>query len=121
MYRADLPRTLALVVAPFSAVAATGAVARGFRAAHSQSEDYPTVQALRYAGHRAEERSGGRPIRVFHSRRLGEEREAIEQTSVGAIDLTRTNVALIGNLIPGINVPAMPFLFRSIERIGKVE
>jgi len=121
VYRADLPRTLALVVALLLAVASTGVFAREFRAADTQNEDYPTVQALRYMGHLIEERSGGRLlIRVFHSRQLGEEKETIEQTRVGAIDLNRTNVALIGTFVPSMNVLAMPFLFRSIEHLQKV-
>jgi tripartite ATP-independent transporter DctP family solute receptor len=121
VYRADLPRTFALVIALFLTVAATSVFAREFRAADTQSEDYPTVQALRYMGHLIEERSGGRlQIRVFHSRQLGEEKETIEQTRVGAIDLNRTNVALIGTFVPSMNVLAMPFLFRSIEHLQKV-
>ena len=119
--RADLSRTAALVVALLLAAAATGAVAREFRAADTQNEDYPTVQALRYMGRLIAERTGGRhQIRVFHSRQLGEEKETIEQTRVGAIDLNRTNVALIGNFVPAMNVLAMPFLFRSIEHQQKV-
>src|SRR5664279_1980729 len=100
---------------------ATGAVAREFRAADTQSEDYPTVQALRYMGRLIAEKSGGRhQIRVFHSRQLGEEKETIEQTRAGAIDLNRTNVALIGSFVPAMNVLAMPFLFRSIDHLEKV-
>jgi tripartite ATP-independent transporter DctP family solute receptor len=119
--RADLSRTAALVVALFLTATATGAVAREFRAADTQNEDYPTVQALRYMGRLVAERTGGRhQIRVFHSRQLGEEKETIEQTRVGAIDLNRTNVALIGNFVRAMNVLAMPFLFRSIEHQQKV-
>ena len=119
--RADLSRTAALVVALFLTAAATGAIAREFRAADTQNEDYPTVQALRYMGRLIAERTGGRhQIRVFHSHQLGEEKETIEQTRVGAIDLNRTNVALIGNFVPAMNVLAMPFLFRSIEHLQKV-
>src|ERR1700760_570088 len=121
VYRANLPRTLILVVVLLSMVAATSVSAREFRVADTQSEDYPTVQALRYMGHLIEERSGGRlELRVFHSRQLGEEKETIEQTRVGAIDLNRTNVAPIGALVPSMNVLAMPFLFRSIEHQQKV-
>jgi len=121
VYRANLPRTLALIAALHLAALATGAFAREFRAADTQSEDYPTVQALRYMGHLVEQRSGGRlQIRVFHSHQLGEEKETIEQTRVGAIDLNRTNVALVGTFIPSMNVLAMPFLFRSIEHMQKV-
>jgi tripartite ATP-independent transporter DctP family solute receptor len=119
--RADLSRTAALVVALLLTLAATGVVAREFRAADTQNEDYPTVQALRYMGRLIAERTGGRhQIRVFHSHQLGEEKETIEQTRAGAIDLNRTNVALIGNFVPAMNVLAMPFLFRSIEHQHKV-
>jgi TRAP-type C4-dicarboxylate transport system substrate-binding protein len=118
--RADLSRTVALVVALFSAAVSTGAVAREFRAADTQNEDYPTVQALRYMGRLIAERSDGRhQIPVFHSRQLGEEKETIEQTRAGAIKLDRTNGALIGNFVPAMNVLAMPFLFRSIEHLQK--
>lgn len=108
------------VVLSLSAVA-TGAFAREFRAADTQNEDYPTVQALRHMGRAIAERSNGRhQIKVFHSHQLGEEKETLEQTRVGAIDLNRTNVALIGNIVPLMNVLAMPFLFRSIEHLQKV-
>lgn len=119
--RAELSRTGVIFVALLLAVFATDAVAREFRAADTQTEDYPTVQALRYMGALIAERTGGRhEIKVFHSRQLGEERETIEQTRAGAIDLNRTNVALIGNFVPAMNVLAMPFLFRSIEHMQKV-
>jgi tripartite ATP-independent transporter DctP family solute receptor len=110
-----------VVVALLLTAVSTGVVAREFRAADTQSEDYPTVQALRYMGALIAERSGGRnQIRVFHSRQLGEEKETLEQTRAGAIDLNRTNVALIGTMVPAMNVLAMPFLFRSVEHLQKV-
>jgi tripartite ATP-independent transporter DctP family solute receptor len=119
--RAVLLRTITLVAALLVAAGTTSAPAREFRAADTQSEDYPTVQALRFMGRLIEEKTAGRlQIRVFHSRQLGEEKETIEQTRVGAIDLNRTNVALIGTFVPATNVLAMPFLFRSIEHLHKV-
>jgi len=119
--RADLSRTVVLVVALCLTVAATGAFARELRAADTQNEDYPTVQALRFMGRVVSKRSSGRhQIKVFHSRQLGEEKETLEQTRAGVIDLNRTNVALLGNIVPSMNVLAMPFLFRSIEHMQKV-
>ena len=110
-----------LVVALFLTAASTSIFAREFRVADTQGEDYPTVQALRYMGDLVTERSGGRhQIQVFHSHQLGEEKETLEQTRAGAIDINRTNVALIGNMVPALNVLAMPFLFRSIEHLQKV-
>jgi tripartite ATP-independent transporter DctP family solute receptor len=98
-----------------------GAHARDFRAADTQAENYPTVQALVEMDRIVNEKTKGRHrIRVFHSRQLGEEKETIEQTRVGAIDLNRTNVAPIGSFVPEANVLALPFLFRSIEHLYKV-
>jgi tripartite ATP-independent transporter DctP family solute receptor len=111
----------ALAAAVVCTAIAVTANAREFRAADTQAEDYPTVQALRYMGKLVAERSHDEyMIRVFHSNQLGEEKETIEQTRVGAIDLNRTNVALIGSFVPSMNVLAMPFLFRSIEHLQKV-
>jgi tripartite ATP-independent transporter DctP family solute receptor len=118
---AGLLRTVAIVGALFQMAVTTSVLAREFRAADTQSENYPTVQALRYMSRLIEEKTDGRlQIRVFHSRQLGEEKETIEQTRAGAIDLDRINVALIGSFVPAINVLAMPFLFRSIEHLQKV-
>ena len=97
------------------------AAAREFRVTDTQSEDYPTVQALAFMARLIEQRTGGRHrIHIFHSRQLGEEKETIEQTRAGAIDLNRTNVAPIGALIPAANVLALPFLFRSFNHLHKV-
>jgi tripartite ATP-independent transporter DctP family solute receptor len=112
-------RTAALLIAALLALPA--AEAREFRVADTQAEDYPTVQALQFMARIVEERTAGRHrIRVFHSRQLGEEKDTIEQTRVGAIDLNRTNVAPIGSLIPAANVLALPFLFRSFDHLHKV-
>ena len=120
-YGAELWRAFSLVVALLCTVAPASVDAWEFRAADTQNEDYPTVQALNYMGGLIAARSGGRlQIRVFHSRQLGEEKETIEQTRVGAIDLNRTNVALLGSFVPAMNVLAMPFLFHSTEHLQKV-
>ena len=93
--RACVWRTAILAGGLLLTAVTPSAWAREFRAADTQSEDYPTVEALRYMGRLIAERSDGRHhIRVFHSRQLGEEKETIEQTRVDAIDLNRTNVAL---------------------------
>ena len=100
---------------------ASPAAAREFRVTDTQAEDYPTVQALAFMARLVEQRTGGRHrIHIFHSRQLGEEKETIEQTRAGAIDLNRTNVAPIGALIPAANVLALPFLFRSFDHLHKV-
>ena len=81
MYRrADLSRTFVLVVALLLTAVSTGAFAREFRIPDPQNERHP--------------------IEMFHSRRLGAEKEAHEQTKTGATKRNRTIVALIGTLPP---------------------
>ena len=61
MYRrANLSRIMTLVVALSLTAAATSAFAREFRAADTQNEEYPTVQALLYMGSLIAERTGGK-------------------------------------------------------------
>jgi TRAP-type C4-dicarboxylate transport system substrate-binding protein len=103
------------------AAASPIAYAREFRVADTQLENYPTVQALLFMGRLIAERTGGRhSLRVFHSHQLGEEKETIEQTRVGAIDINRINVAPLGSFVPVANVLSLPFLFRSAEHLHKV-
>src|SRR5262245_17288019 len=76
---------------------ASGATAREFRAADTQVEDYPTVQALKFMDRYVREHTGGQhQIRVFHTRQLGEESQTLEQTRIGAIDINRINTVAIG-------------------------
>jgi tripartite ATP-independent transporter DctP family solute receptor len=113
--------SLLMAGAATAAIWPTAANAREFRAADTQERGYPTVQALLFMGYRIQERTGGRhSINVFDSHQLGEEKETLEQTRVGAIDLNRTNVALIGDFVPSVNALAMPFLFRSVDHLHQV-
>jgi tripartite ATP-independent transporter DctP family solute receptor len=110
-----------LACAAVLAVGPRSAAAREFRASDNQAPDYPTVQALQFMAKLVEERTGGRHwIRVFHSSQLGEEKETIEQTRIGVIDINRTNVAPIGALVPEANLLSLPFLFRSLEHLHHV-
>jgi TRAP-type C4-dicarboxylate transport system substrate-binding protein len=87
--RAEISRTVAIVVALLLTAATTNAFAREFRAADTQSEDYPTVQALRYMGRLIEQKSGGRlQIHVFHSRQLGEGQSRRQAEGAGVTIVT---------------------------------
>ena len=61
----SVQRTVTIAAALWLTAASTIVAAREFRAADTQPEDYPTVQALQYMGRLITERSGGRhQIRV---------------------------------------------------------
>ena len=59
------------------------------------------------------ERTDGKyGIKVFGNSALGSEKDTIEQTKIGALDMVRVNIAPFNNIVPETMVPSMPFLFR---------
>lgn len=107
---------LAGLVAALSAAQATE-----FRSSDIHPDDYPTVLAVRHMGELVASRTNGKySIKVFSKGALGAEKDTIEQTKLGAIAMTRVNVAPMNNICPETMVPTMPFLFSSKEQMRKV-
>ncbi|ONG43583.1 C4-dicarboxylate ABC transporter [Pseudoroseomonas deserti] len=121
-----LPRRRALLAASaFAAPALIGfkasAQAINLRSADIHPDGYPTVEGVKIMAKLAKERSNGRiNIQVFHSRQLGEEKDTLEQTRFGVIDLNRTNFAPLNNLVPETVIPGLPFLFRDESHMHRV-
>nr|WP_322100067.1 TRAP transporter substrate-binding protein [Geminicoccus roseus] len=91
------------------------------RSADIHPDGYPTVEAVKYMGELLQQKTDGRiSVEVFHSRQLGEEKDTIEQTRFGVIDMNRVNLAPFNNLVPATVVPALPFIFRSTEHMHQV-
>jgi len=108
------------VFAAATCFAVTG-FAKEFRSADVHPEDYPTVMAVKYMSDIIKEKTGGKhTIKVFTGTALGGEKDTIEQTKLGALDLVRINVAPMNNICPETMVPTMPFLFRSKDHMRKV-
>ncbi len=113
-----LSRSLALAGLLLTAVASQ---ATEFRSSDIHPEDYPTVQAVRHLGETLAKTTGGKhSIKVYAKGALGIEKDTIEQVKLGAIAMTRVNVAPMNNICPATMVPTMPFLFRSKEHMRKV-
>ena len=91
------------------------------RSADTHPDGYPTVEAVKFMGNLVEQRSGGRlRVQVFHSRQLGEERETLEQTRFGVIDINRVNFGPLNNLVPETAIPGLPFVFRDEPHMRRV-
>ena len=91
------------------------------RSAEVHPDGYPTIVGVNDMSRRLQERTNGRyRIQVFHSGQLGGERDTIDQTRFGVIDMNRINMAPFNNLIPETNVPSLPFMFRDIPHMRKV-
>jgi len=110
-----LGAALALTALPAMAQSVT------LRSADIHPDGYPTVVAVQYLGQLMDERTGGRiKIQVFNNAQLGAEKDTIEQTRFGVIDLNRVNSAPFNNLVPETQVLGLPFLFRSVDHMHKV-
>ncbi|MCZ8186017.1 MAG: TRAP transporter substrate-binding protein [Beijerinckiaceae bacterium] len=97
------------------------AQAQTLRSTDIHPDGYPTVEAVKFMGKLLEQRTNGRiKINVFHSAQLGQEKDTIEQTRFGVLDMNRINMAPFNNLIPATNVPSLPFIFRSVDHMRKV-
>ena len=104
-----------------AAALALSAQATEFRSADiHNSDDYPTVVAVKHMSTVLDKLSGGKhKIKVFNKGALGSEKETIDQVKIGALDLVRVNVAPMNGICPMTMVPTMPFLFRSVDHMRK--
>lgn len=108
----------ALVIA---AAAGTASAQTVLRSADIHPDGYPTVEAVKYMGQVLEQKTGGKlKVQMFFAAQLGQEKDTIEQTRFGVIDMNRVNLAPFNNLIPETGILGLPFIFRSIEHMHKV-
>jgi len=59
-------------------------------------------------------------IKVYPASALGQEKDSIEQTKIGALAMTRVNIGPMNNICAETQVPTLPFLFRSKEHMRHV-
>jgi len=112
------PRLLAIA---FACAALASAHATDFRSTDTHPDGYPTVEAVKYMGTLLTKLTNGKhTVKVFSSSALGSEKDAIEQTKIGAIAMTRVNIGPMNNICPTTLVPTMPFLFNSKEHMRHV-
>lgn len=91
------------------------------RSADIHPDGYPTVEAVKFMGDLLSERTNGRiKIQVMNNSVLGSEKDTIEQTRFGVIDMNRVNTAPFNNLVKETVVLGLPFLFRSTEHMHQV-
>jgi tripartite ATP-independent transporter DctP family solute receptor len=92
-----------------------------FKASDVQPPGYPTVVAVENLGKKLEAATDGRlSVQIYPSMQLGGEKETIEQTQIGAIQLLRVSAGTIGPIVDDINVVNMPFLFRNMAHAEKM-
>lgn len=73
----------------------------------------PVKDALQYIGKAVEEKTHGEvKIQYFPDSQLGGERELVEMTQVGAIDITKVSSGLLESFSPLYGVFSLPYLFK---------
>jgi tripartite ATP-independent transporter DctP family solute receptor len=84
------------------------------------SDDYPTVAAVKHMSELLDKRSNGKyKIKVFNKSALGSEKETLDQVKIGALEMNRVNISALNSICPKTLVPTMPFLFDSIAHMRK--
>ena len=92
-----------------------------FKASDVQPPGYPTVAATENLGKKLQAATNGRlSVQMFPSMQLGGEKETIEQTQIGAIQMLRVSVGSMGPIVDDINVVNMPFLFKNTAHAQKM-
>jgi len=82
---------------------------------------YPTVVAVENMGKKLDAATNGRiKFQMFPGAVLGQEKEAVEQVQLGAIQIARISLGVIGPIVPEVNVFNMPFVFRDEAHMRKV-
>lgn len=82
---------------------------------------YPTVVAEEAMGKKIEAATNGDiSFKMFPGGVLGSEKEVVEQTQIGAIQMTRVSLGIVGPVVPDVNVFNMPFVFRDQAHMRKI-
>jgi tripartite ATP-independent transporter DctP family solute receptor len=82
---------------------------------------YPTVEAIMRMGKKLETATGGRlSVQMYPAMQLGGEKEMLEQTQVGALQICRVSVGPVGTIVDELNVFNLPFIFRDEAHMRKV-
>ena len=116
--RTLIQAAMATVCAGVVGVAAAQTV---LKAADVHPAGYPTVVAVENMGKKLDAATQGRyKFQMFPGSVLGGEKEMIEQTQVGAIQILRTSLGPVGPVVPEVNVFNMPFVFRDIAHMRAV-
>jgi tripartite ATP-independent transporter DctP family solute receptor len=110
-----------LIALALAATLPLAAQAQTLKASDTHPAGYPTVVAVEMMGKKLEAATNGRiKVQMFPGAVLGQEKEVVEQTQLGAIQIARISLGVIGPVVPEVNVFNMPFVFRDIPHMRKV-
>jgi tripartite ATP-independent transporter DctP family solute receptor len=114
---------VASAIAAMALCSTLGAQAQNIvlKATDTHPAGYPTVVAVESMGKKLEAATSGRiKMQMFPGAVLGQEKEAVEQAQIGAIQIVRISLGVVGPVVPDVDVFNMPFVFRDIPHMRAV-
>ncbi len=103
----------ALLATAAFASAAAAECETTLRSSDTHPDGYPTVEGVKSMAAEVKEKTDGRIcIEVFPSSQLGEEKDTIEQTQFGVIDMVRASFGTFSDIVPETQLFSLPYLFR---------
>ncbi len=91
------------------------------KASSSSAVNEPAVKGLEVFGEEMSRReSGGIQVEVYPNSALGSEREVVELTIIGAVELTCPSNAPLATFVPELMVFELPYLFRDRQHLYRV-
>ena len=110
-----------LASAALATAAASAECETTLRSSDTHPDGYPTVEGVKAMAEEVKEKTEGRIcIEVFPSSQLGEEKDTIEQTQFGVIDMVRASFGTFNDIVPETQLFSLPYLFRDQEHMYKV-
>lgn len=118
----DFKRTFLVAALPLALCLAASAQAETkIKFAEIHPAGYPTVVAESNMGKVLEKDSKGDiSFKMFAGGVLGSEKEVIEQVQLGAVQMARVSLGIVGPVVPEVNVFNMPFVFRDQAHMRKI-
>lgn len=119
----DLKRVVsgAALAMVMSLAAASGGSALEIKSSDVHPMGYPTTDAIEHMGKLLSDWTNGRiTTNIFHSMQLGGEKEALEQVQLGALEMTRVSVGVVGPIVKEFNAFNLPYFFRSRQHMFNV-
>lgn len=91
------------------------------KAVDTHPAGYPTVVAVESMGKKLEAATNGRiKMKMYPGAVLGQEKEAVEQAQIGAVQIARISLGVVGPVAPDVDVFNMPFVFRNVAHMRAV-
>ncbi|MGK7752144.1 MULTISPECIES: TRAP transporter substrate-binding protein [unclassified Roseovarius] len=120
----NIPKTMAAIIAgtvSLSAITAASAQSTSISLAHGAAPDHPwNLAAQKFAEEVSEQSDGDISVNIFTAGQMGSEREMVEATQSGSIQMSLVSTMAMSGTEPSLQVFDLPYLFPNEETAYEV-